>query len=90
MDNYGFPRTSAKEQRTIRGFQTGEIVRARVPAGKKAGTYTGRLSVRSIGSFNIQTKQGLIQGIAYHYCVSLHKSDGYSYQNGDGLFLPHG
>ena len=80
MDKYGFPRTSAKEQRTIRGFQTGDIVRAIVPTGKKAGTYTGRLSVRSIGSFNIQTKQGLIQGIRYLYCVSLHKSDGYSYQ----------
>ena len=80
MDKYGFPRTSAKEQRTIRGFQTGEIVRAIVPTGKKAGTYKGRVSVRSSGSFNIQTKQGLIQGIAYRYCVSLHKSDGYSYQ----------
>ena len=80
MDKYGFPRTSAKEQRTIRGFQTGEIVRAVVPTGKKAGTYTGRLSVRSSGSFNIQTKQGLIQGIPHRYCVSLHKSDGYSYQ----------
>jgi 5-methylcytosine-specific restriction endonuclease McrA len=80
MDKYGFPRTSAKEQRTVRGFQTGDIVRAIVPTGKKAGTYTGRLSVRSIGSFNIQTKQELIQGISYRYCVSLHKSDGYSYQ----------
>ncbi|HEX4202957.1 MAG TPA: hypothetical protein VHZ51_01900, partial [Ktedonobacteraceae bacterium] len=51
-DRYGFPRTSAKGARQVKGFQTGDIVKAIVPTGKKVGTYVGRVAVRSSGSFN--------------------------------------
>jgi hypothetical protein len=88
MDRYGFPRTSAKEQRVVHGFQTGDIVRAIVPSGKKIGIHTGRVAVRACGSFNIQTKYTLVQGISYRYCVTLHKNDGYSYQKGEAVLLP--
>jgi 5-methylcytosine-specific restriction endonuclease McrA len=88
MDRYGFPRTSAKVQRVIHGLQTGDMVRAIVPSGKKAGVYTGRVAVRASGSFNIQTKHVLVQGIGYHSCVTLHKNDGYSYQKGEAVLLP--
>ena len=88
MDKYGFPRTSAKEQRVVYGFQTGDIIRAIVPSGKKTGIYTGRVAVRTSGSFNIQTKHKLVQGIGYRYCIILHKSDGYSYQKGEAVPLP--
>ncbi|MDJ0508356.1 MAG: hypothetical protein QNJ64_03725 [Crocosphaera sp.] len=50
-----------------------------VTKGKKIGTYVGRVAVRSIGSFNISTQQGLVQGISHKYCQIIHQKDGYSY-----------
>jgi hypothetical protein len=79
VDKYGFPRTQPKSQRTVYGFKTGDIVRAVVTKGKKIGTYTGRVAVRTSGFFNITTKQGTIQGISYKSCNKLHSCDGYSY-----------
>jgi 5-methylcytosine-specific restriction endonuclease McrA len=46
---------------------------------KKIGTYTGRVAVRSTGSFNISAHQGLIQGISHKYCQQIHQKDGYGY-----------
>ncbi|OBQ33550.1 MAG: HNH endonuclease, partial [Anabaena sp. CRKS33] len=43
------------------------------------GAYIGRVAVRTSGSFNISTVFGLIQGISYKYCKSIHKKDGYEY-----------
>jgi 5-methylcytosine-specific restriction endonuclease McrA len=83
MSKHGFPRTGPKQAKSIQGFQTGNIVRAVVKKGKKIGTYTGRIAVRSSGYFNITTKQATIQGIKYADCQSVHRSDGYSYQQGE-------
>jgi len=83
MSKNGFPRTRPKQAHSIQGFQTGDIVRAVVKKGKKIGTYTGRVAVRSNGYFNITTKQATIQGINYSDCQGVHCSDGYSYQKGD-------
>jgi 5-methylcytosine-specific restriction endonuclease McrA len=47
MDDHGFPRTRAKQQSRVRGFRTGDMVRAVVPVGTKAGTLVGRVAVRS-------------------------------------------
>ena len=91
MDKYGFPRTSAEQGRVQKGFQTGDMVKAVVTQGAKQGTYSGRVAVRSTGSFNITTRDGVIQGISYRYCTILHRSDGYSYsfqQKEDGA-PPH-
>lgn len=63
----------------VKGFQTGDIVKAVVPTGKKIGAYAGRVAVRSSGSFNISTSIGLIQGISHKYCQQIHKKDGYNY-----------
>src|SRR5205807_2663282 len=82
MDKYGFPRTRPKEAKFVKGFQTGDIVKARVPSGKKVGMYAGRVAVRTTGSFNITTKQATVQGISYKYCQAVHRMDGYSYQVG--------
>jgi 5-methylcytosine-specific restriction endonuclease McrA len=82
MDNYGFPRTSAKQAKRVKGFQTGDMVCAVVTRGKKAGTYAGRVAIRASGSFNITTKQGTIQGISYHFCRVIHRCDGYHYETG--------
>lgn len=80
MDQYGFPRTSPKGERRVNGFQTGDIVRAVVTQGKKTGTYVGRVAVRAAGSFNIRTREGVVQGINHRYCRLLHQVDGYAYR----------
>jgi 5-methylcytosine-specific restriction endonuclease McrA len=85
MDGFGFPRTSAKDATFVKGFQTGDIVEARVTSGKKSGTYRGRVAVRASGSFDITTKRGKVCGIGYRYCRVLHKRDGYSYRQGNPL-----
>ncbi|MCI0710798.1 MAG: RNA-guided endonuclease IscB, partial [Chloroflexi bacterium] len=79
VDKYGFPRTSAKQQRTVKGFQTGDRVKAVVTQGKRTGTYIGRVAVRASGFFNIKTATETIQGIGYQYCQPHHRCDGYAY-----------
>ena len=54
-------------------------VRAIVPTGKKAGTYTGRVAIRKTGSFNVQAEHGAVQGISHKYCTLIQRSDGYGY-----------
>lgn len=82
MDRYGFPRTGPKQAKRVKGFQTGDMVRAVVRAGKKVGTYVGRVAVRTTGSFNITTTQGTVQGISHRTCMSVHCCDGYRYGQG--------
>jgi 5-methylcytosine-specific restriction endonuclease McrA len=80
MDTYGFPRTAAKgRQKQVYGFQTGDIVKAVVPSGKKRGCYVGRVAVRSSGSFNIKVGSTTTQGISYKHCRLLQHTDGYAY-----------
>lgn len=79
VDKYGFPRSKAKSGKTVRGFRTGDMVRARVLTGKKKGVYTGKVSVRSSGSFNIKVKQGRVEGVGWKTCRMLYRFDGYSY-----------
>lgn len=78
-DKYGFPSRYVPRFKFVKGFQTGNIVKAIVTQGKKIGTYVGRVAVRTTGSFNITTKQGIIQGISHKYCTTIHKKDGYLY-----------
>ena len=87
VDTYGFPRTSAKSRRVVKGFKTGDLVRALVNKGKKPGTYVGRVSVRKSGSFNSKTEAGTIQGISWKHCSLLQGADGYNYYNKRADFL---
>jgi 5-methylcytosine-specific restriction endonuclease McrA len=75
----GFPRGYLTRQKRVHGFQTGDRVRAAVPAGRKAGAHIGRVAVRATGSFNIQTPNGVIQGIAHRHCTLVQRADGYGY-----------
>ena len=79
-DRYGFPRTKAKGNKKVKGFQTGDMVKAIVTTGTKQGTYIGRVAIRSTGSFNIVTSTQTIQGISHRFCQMLHNADGYSYK----------
>jgi 5-methylcytosine-specific restriction endonuclease McrA len=77
-DKFGFPSRYVPKLKFVKGFQTGDIVKAIVTFGKKIGTYIGRVAVRSSGSFNISVSE-LVSGISYKYCSIIHKKDGYSY-----------
>lgn len=79
MDKFGFPRTSAKASKTVKGFQTGDIVKAVVTKGTKQGKYLGRVVVRSRGYFNIRNNKGSTVDIGYNYCRLIQRGDGYSY-----------
>ena len=79
LDRFGFVRGYLTRQKRIHGFQTGDQVIARVPIGKKAGFYVGRVAVRTTGSFNIQTSTGVVQGISHRHCRLLQRADGYGY-----------
>ncbi len=87
VDKFGFPKTNKSNQlvrksalvKQIKGFQTGDIVKATVTKGKKIGSYLGRVAVRSSGSFNIKTVSETVQGINHRYCTQVHRKDGYVY-----------
>lgn len=90
LDKYGFPRGYLTREKRIKGFQTGDMVIANVPTGKKAGVHVGRVAVRATGSFDIKTIQGLIQGVSHKYCKITQRADGYGYSqiNRGRQFLP--
>lgn len=80
VDRFGFPRQKPKQRRkTVKGFRTGDLVRAVVSKGKKAGKYTGRVAVRNTGSFNIKTVERTVQGISWKQCSILQQADGYAF-----------
>lgn len=74
-DKYGFPKAHRSRIKKHFGFSTGDIVRAVVPKGKKAGTHEGRVQVRSTGSFNV----GKVQGISHKYITLIQRAAGWDY-----------
>jgi 5-methylcytosine-specific restriction endonuclease McrA len=79
VDRFGFPRSAPKTTKRVFGFQTGDLVSAVVPSGKKQGRYRGRVAVRATGNFNIHTPTGVVQGIHAKHCHLAQRKDGYSY-----------
>lgn len=79
MNQYGFPRTGPKKYKRVKGFQSGDIVKAIVTKGKKIGTYIGRVMVRASGSFDIGSGEKKVSGISYKYCYIYQRADGYEY-----------
>ena len=79
VDRFGFPRGLSKSEKRPFNFQTGDLVKASVPKGKKKGFHVGRIAVRSSGNFNIQTDSSVVQGISYRHCRIMQRSDGYNY-----------
>jgi hypothetical protein len=84
VNNMGFPISKPKGAKKIKGFQTGDMVKAVVTSGTKQGMYVGRVLVRASGSFDIRTKSARVQGIHVRFCQPIHRNDGYSYQKGAG------
>lgn len=86
INKFGFPQVNKKGElsvrsrvKVVRGFQTGDMVRAVVPSGKNAGTHVGRVTVRATGQFDISTPIRKLQIINWKYCKPIHQQDGYSY-----------
>jgi 5-methylcytosine-specific restriction endonuclease McrA len=79
LDRFGFPRLRLPRQKRFFGFQTGDMVDARVLSGIKRGRYVGRIAVRASGSFNITTVSGTVQGLHRRYFRLLQRADGYRY-----------
>ena len=79
LTKYGFPHGYLTRQKRHFGFQTGDMVKAIVTTGKKAGNYLGRVAIRTSGSFNIQSATGLVQGIHHRFCTLIQRADGYGY-----------
>jgi hypothetical protein len=82
LTRFGFPRGYLMRQKQVFGFQTGDMAVAHVSDGKKAGVHRGRIAVRASGRFNIQTRDGVIQGISHRHCRLVARADGYGYSQG--------
>ena len=80
MNRFGFPRTAPKGSKSVKGFQTGDIVKAVVTQGKKQGTYFGRVAIGSSGYFNVDYGKDVVCSISYKYCHLIQRGDGYSYR----------
>ncbi|TFI54642.1 HNH endonuclease [Mastigocladus laminosus UU774] len=76
-DKFGYPQKH-RPLRPIHGFSTGDIVRADVPKGKYAGTFTARVCPMShgYGEFVIDKKR---RSIKLEYLTPVHMKDGYDY-----------
>jgi 5-methylcytosine-specific restriction endonuclease McrA len=79
LDKFGFPRGYLLRQKSVKGFKTGDMVRARVTSGKKSGAYIARVAILASGSFNLQTSETTIQGVGHKYCRLIQRADGYHY-----------
>ncbi len=76
----GFPRGYKMRHKQVRGFKTGDRVRAVVPARlKTAGIHVGRVQVRQSGSFDIETRERRIAGVNAKYCQLVQRGDGNDY-----------
>jgi 5-methylcytosine-specific restriction endonuclease McrA len=79
LDKFGFPRGYLTREKRIKGFQTGDLVKAILAKGVHIGTWIGRVAVRATGRSNIQTINGVRQGIGWKFCCVLQRADGYGY-----------
>ena len=80
-DAHGFPRLRLLRVKRVHGFQTGDLVRAVLPSGQKAGAYVGRVAVRSRGRFLLRTAEKRIDGISYRHCKVVQRNDGWSWSS---------
>ncbi len=72
-DRFGFPTRHRGRATTFLGFATGDLVRARIPQGKHAGTHTGRITIRQRASFRLGR-----MNVHPKYLTRVQRSDGYA------------
>ncbi|WP_257784428.1 RNA-guided endonuclease IscB [Streptomyces sp. SAT1] len=77
-DRHGFPRLRRSRTKRHFGYVTGDLVRATVPSGKRAGTWTGRISVRARGQHSLVTPAGRFD-VSCGNLRLLQRGDGYGW-----------
>jgi hypothetical protein len=77
-DRFGFPRLRRTRRKLHFGYITGDLVRATVSSGKWAGTWTGRISVRTRGQHSLATPVGRFN-VFHGNLRLLQRCDGYGY-----------
>jgi hypothetical protein len=78
LNKFGCVRIRRPHQKVFFGFQTGDIVKAKITKGKYKGTHIGRIAIRSRGTFDIKTKTKII-GTSYKNCTLLQRNNGYQF-----------
>ena len=80
LNRHGFPVGHKAGGKDFLGFQTGDLVRARAPKGKRAGIHVGRIAIRFRPSFALKA-DGLDNVFDIHpkHLTMLQRSDGYAY-----------
>lgn len=78
VDAAGFPTSYLMRTKRVHGFATGDLVRAVVRKGAKAGVHVGRVAVRANGNFNVVADAGVLR-VSWKFCDLLQKGDGYRY-----------
>lgn len=73
-DKYGFPKSHKHREKTFMGFQTGDMVQAKIAKGKYRGEHFGRVVIRFRPDF-------ILNGFNVHpkYLRKIQQSDGYAY-----------
>ena len=88
-DRYGLPRLRLPRTKQVKGFATGDLVQANVPGGKKAGVHTGRVAVRTTGSFNITARHGTVRAFTTVTSVSSRGQTATPTTHKEKLMSPH-
>ncbi|MFI6089255.1 RNA-guided endonuclease IscB [Streptomyces sp. NPDC051218] len=86
-DRYGFPRLRRVRIKQHFGYVTGDLVRATVPAGKWAGTWNGRITVRARGQHTLTSPTGRFN-VSHRNLQLLQRGDGYAYETRQELVPP--
>ncbi|MFE1838478.1 RNA-guided endonuclease IscB [Streptomyces sviceus] len=79
-DRFGFPRLRRSRTKQYFGYATGDLVRAKVPSGNWAGTWTGRISVRANGQHSLTTSAGRFN-VRHRNLRLVQRGDGYGYSS---------
>lgn len=79
LTKQGFPRRSLTRRKRPYGLGRGDVANAIVVKGQMVGTYLGRAAVRAGGRVNLQTGNGLVQGIRHRSCTLIRRADGDGY-----------
>jgi 5-methylcytosine-specific restriction endonuclease McrA len=82
IDKFGFPRqgvSALPKRKMIKGFVTGDFVKATVTRGQNKGNHVGRVTVRSSEGFYIKRSSGKTIAFMAKNAKLLQRGDGYAY-----------
>ena len=83
IDKFGFPKAHRGNKKFYFGFQTGDLVVAKIPKGKYQGTWKGMVSIRKSGYFDVRDNTGkrTCQGVSHKYLTVIQRNSGWSLES---------